>query len=52
MNINVIIIFRGRMPICRNTKYRIWYKSMHDIGVALLSTVMVHNLNFYNLVKD
>ncbi|ETW36939.1 hypothetical protein PFBG_02323 [Plasmodium falciparum 7G8] len=32
MNINVIVIFRGKMPICRNIKYRTWDKSMHDIG--------------------
>ncbi|EUT66616.1 hypothetical protein PFAG_06130, partial [Plasmodium falciparum Santa Lucia] len=25
-------------PICVNTKYRTWYKSMHEIGVALSST--------------
>lgn len=44
--------FGNKRSICAVTKYRIWYKSRHDIGVALLSTVMVHNLNFYNLVKD
>ncbi|SOS79526.1 Plasmodium exported protein (PHISTa), unknown function [Plasmodium sp. gorilla clade G1] len=39
------------MPIYRNTKYRTWYKSMHDIGVTLSSTDMQHTLNFYKLVK-
>lgn len=38
-------------PICAGNKYRIWYKSMHDMGVALWSTDMKHILNFYNLVK-
>ncbi|SOS81747.1 Plasmodium exported protein (PHISTa), unknown, putative [Plasmodium sp.] len=42
---------RGKMPICRNSKYRTWYKSMHDIGVILSSIYMEHALNFYKLDK-
>ncbi|KYN93041.1 exported protein (PHISTa) [Plasmodium reichenowi] len=52
MNINVIIILGGPKPICRNTKYRAWYKSMHDIGVPLSSTNVEHTLNFHKLFKD
>lgn len=43
--------FGNKRSICAVTKYRIWYKSMHDMGVALWSTDMKHILNFYNLVK-
>lgn len=32
--------------VCSGTKYRIWYISMRDIGVALLSINMEHTLNF------
>ncbi|KNG74543.1 hypothetical protein PFMG_00718 [Plasmodium falciparum IGH-CR14] len=39
-------------PICVNTKYRTWYKSMHDIGVALSSIDRKCTHDFYNLVKD
>ncbi|ETW61787.1 hypothetical protein PFMC_02256 [Plasmodium falciparum CAMP/Malaysia] len=39
-------------PICVNTKYRTWYNSMHDIGVALSSIDSKCTLDFYNLVKD
>ncbi|CDO63201.1 Plasmodium exported protein (PHISTa), unknown function, fragment [Plasmodium reichenowi] len=52
MNNNVIIIFGVKNIYVKNTKYRTWYKSMHDIGVALSSTDMKNTLNFYKLVKD
>ncbi|SCQ12737.1 Plasmodium exported protein (PHISTa), unknown, putative [Plasmodium gaboni] len=44
--------FPGRKPICRNTKYRTWKKSMYDIGVALSFTDMEHTLTFFSLIKD
>ncbi|SOV78343.1 Plasmodium exported protein (PHISTa-like), unknown function [Plasmodium reichenowi] len=44
--------FEGRKHICRNTKYRAWYKSRYDIGVVLSFTCMELTPNFYKLVKD
>ncbi|SOV10298.1 Plasmodium exported protein (PHISTa), unknown function [Plasmodium sp. gorilla clade G2] len=35
-----------------NTEYRTWYKSMHDIAVALSSTDVENTRNFYSLIKD
>ncbi|EUR61198.1 hypothetical protein PFBG_05908 [Plasmodium falciparum 7G8] len=39
-------------PICVNTKYHTWYKSMYDIGVALSSTDRKCTHDFFGLVKD
>ncbi|KYN93187.1 exported protein (PHISTa), partial [Plasmodium gaboni] len=44
--------FPDREPISVGTKYRIWYKSIHDIGVELSFTDMEHTLHIYSLVKD
>ncbi|SPJ09516.1 Plasmodium exported protein (PHISTa), unknown, putative [Plasmodium sp. DRC-Itaito] len=52
ININVIIIFGGNKPICRNAKYPTWEKSIYDIVVALSCKNVEHTLNFYKLVKD
>ncbi|SPJ10073.1 Plasmodium exported protein (PHISTa), unknown, putative [Plasmodium sp. DRC-Itaito] len=52
MNINVIFFFGGSKPICRNTKYRTWYKSVYDIGFSLSSTDMKNTFNVHKLVKD
>ncbi|SOV11119.1 Plasmodium exported protein (PHISTa), unknown function [Plasmodium sp. gorilla clade G2] len=35
-----------------NTEYRTWYKSMHDIAVALSSTDVENTLKFFSLIKD
>ncbi|SCQ12592.1 Plasmodium exported protein (PHISTa), unknown, putative [Plasmodium gaboni] len=44
--------FPDRKPICRNSKYRTWKKSIHDIGVELSSTDKEYTLEFFSLVKD
>ncbi|SOV20226.1 Plasmodium exported protein (PHISTa), unknown function [Plasmodium sp. gorilla clade G2] len=44
--------FGKRKPICVNSKYRTWRKSMNEIGLALSSTDRENTLKFYNLVKD
>ncbi|SOV12000.1 Plasmodium exported protein (PHISTa), unknown function [Plasmodium sp. gorilla clade G2] len=44
--------FPRREPITNRTKYRTWYKSMYEIGVAVASADREHTLKFFSLIKD